>query len=236
MNSATEEHIAAVLQHKEAKDKERNEFQSAIEFAKAEAANESKAEIASYNALAKRSLTEASEQPYAIIQTLHRANDVLYEKLMDLEVSSSERYAESIHAFDSSYEELTKKTLEVISTFFARLRDFETAYHERLLTAGTELLEKVAADQGEYIADEVRAMLQDKDTLMGVINAAHDARVARLDAKEDELRTLEDQSCKSIVKAAVDAEYQRNRTRVIEIWNICQVVNKNELASDRFDE
>ena len=43
-----------------------------------------------------------------------------------------------------------------------------------------------------YMAEEVRAMLQDKDTLMGVINAAHDARVARLDAKEDELRTLED--------------------------------------------
>ena len=42
------------------------------------------------------------------------------------------------------------------------------------------------------MAEEVRAMLQDKDTLMGVINAAHDARVARLDAKEDELRTLED--------------------------------------------
>ena len=39
-----------------------------------------------------------------------------------------------------------------------------------------------------------------------------------------------------MVKAAVDAEYTRNRTRVIEIWNICQVVNKNELASDRFDE
>lgn len=155
---------------------------------------------------------------------------------MDLEVSSSERYAEAISTFDSTYEELTKKTFDVISTFTGRLRDFESAYHERLVAAGTELLEKVAADQAEYIAEEVRAMLQDKDTLMGVINAAHDARVARVDAKEDELRTMEDQSFKGIVKAAVENEYQRNRTRVIEIWNICQVVNKNELASDRFDE
>lgn len=236
VNSATEEHITTVLQHRELKDKELRDFQSAIDFAKAEAVSESKAEIASYQALAKHSLTEAAEQPYAIIQTLHRANDYLYEKLMDLEISSSERYAESIHAFDAAYEELTKKTFEVISTFFSKLRDVEAAYHERLLTAGSELLEKVAADQAEYMADDVRAMLQDKDTLMGVINAAHDARVARLDAKEDELRTLEDHSCKSIVKAAIDAEYQRNRTRVIEIWNICQVVNKNELASDRFDE
>ena len=66
-----------------------------------------------YNALAKRNLTEAAELPYTVIQALHRANDTLYEKLMDLEISSSERYAESIHAFDSAYEELTKKTLEV---------------------------------------------------------------------------------------------------------------------------
>ena len=236
VNSCTDEHIGTVMVHKEAKDKEKDDFDTAIEYAKAEAAAESKAEIAAYNALAKRSLVEGTGESYAVLQTLHKANDALYEKLMDLEISSSERYADSIHAFDSAYEELTKKTLEVISGFFAKLRDFEAAYHERLVAAGSELLEKVAADQAEYMAEEARTMLQDKDTLMGVINAAHDARVARLDAKEDELRTLEDGACKAIVKGAVDAEYNRNRTRVIEIWNICHVVNKNELASDRFDE
>ena len=50
------------------------------------------------------------------------------------------------------------------------------------------------------------------------------------------MRTLEDQACKGTVKAVVDGEYNRNRTRVIEIWNLCQVVNKNELSSERFDE
>lgn len=38
------------------------------------------AEIAKYNALAKRSLTEAAEQPYAVIQMLHKANDVCYRR------------------------------------------------------------------------------------------------------------------------------------------------------------
>lgn len=51
----------------------------------------------------------------------------------------------------------------------------EAVYHERLVAAGSELLEKVANDQAEYMPDEVRAMLQDKDTLMGVVNSAHDA-------------------------------------------------------------
>jgi len=167
---------------------------------------------------------------------LHKANDALYEKLMDLEISSSERYAESISAFESAFDELTKKTLEVISNYFGKLRSMEAAYHERLVVGATELLEKVAADQAEYMAEEVKAMLQDKDALMTIVNAAHDARVARLDAKEDELRTMEDGSCKAVLKRAYDSEYTRNRTRVIEIWNLCQVVNKNELSADRFDE
>ena len=236
VETAADEYVALILTHQATKDKEKQEFQGALDYAKAEAAAESKSEIAKYAALAKRSLTEATEQPYAVIQMLHKANEALYEKLMDLEVSSSERYAESISAFESAYDELTKKTLEQLVIFCQKLRDLEAAYHERLVTGGGELLEKVAAEQAEYMAEEARAMLQDKDTLMGVINGAHDARVARLDAKEDELRTLETQACNGTVKAAIDAEYNRNRTRVIEIWNLCHVVNKNELKADRFED
>ena len=74
------------------------------------------------------------------------------------QVSSSERYAESIAAFDSAYEERSKRTLEVLSNFFQKLRDCEPAYHERLVAAGSDLLEKVAAEQGvEWMAEEVRA-------------------------------------------------------------------------------
>jgi len=240
LSAAEDEHISTVLTHKSSKDAEYNDFFSAMSFAKDAAAAESKEEIRQYNDIAKKELTavtETSEQPYAVIQYLHKQNDALFEKLMELEVSSSERYAESISAFESAYEELAKKTLEVISSFFGRLRDFEAAYNERIVVGASELLEKVAADQGtEYLHPEVQDMLRDKDTLMGVINGAHDARVARLDAKEDEMRTLEDGACKGLVKKVVDSEYTRNRTRVMEIWNICHVVNRNELAAERFDE
>ena len=60
--------------------------------------------------------------------------------------------------------------------------------------------------------------------------------MAKVDSKEDELRTMEDGACKGAIKTAVDAEYNRNRTRVIEIWHICQVVHKTELDADRFQE
>jgi hypothetical protein len=207
-----------------------------MDFAKSAAAAESQAEIARYDLLAKQSLGEATENPVAVLQALHRANDALYEKLMDQEVSQSERYAQSISTFESTHDELTKRTLELLQGYFGKLRDAESAYHERLVAAGSELLERVASDHADNIPDEARALLQDKDTLMGVINAAHDARVARLDAKEDELRTLEDTSNKAIVKAALDAEYQRNRTRIIEAWNLVHQVNKNELRAERFED
>lgn len=234
VDALTDEYIATVLAHKDLKTKEHGEFTTAMEHAKGEAASESKAEIGKYTALAKQSLSESSENPVAILQTLHKANDALFERLMDLEVSQSERYAESISTFESSYDELTKRTFEVLQAYFGKLRDLETAYHERLIAAGSELLERVASDHADNIPEEARALLQDKDTVMGVINAAHDARVARLDAKEDELRTLEDASNKAIVKAAVDAEYLRNRTRVIEVWNLSSQ-NKMDLKY-RFDD
>lgn len=230
VDALTDEYIATVLGHMELKRKEREEFSTAMDYAKAEASAESKAEIARYSALSKASLCETGENVVAVLQTLHKANDTLFEKLMDLEVSQSERYAESISTFESAYDELTKRTFEVLQVFFAKLRDLETSYHERLVAAGSELLERVASDHADNIPDEARTLLQDKDTLNGVINAAHDARVARLDAKEDELRTLEDVSNKATIKSAVDAEYHRNRTRIIEIWNLSSQ-NRDELAS-----
>jgi len=232
----TDEYVTMVLEHAETKKKERDEFHTALEHAKSVADAESKKEIAEYNALAKRSLTGDVENANASLQMLHKANDALYEKLMDLEVSESERYAESISTFESSYDELTKKTLEQLQIYCGVLREHEAAYHEKLIAAGGELLERVATDHADHIPEEARALLGDKDTCMGVINAAHDARVARLDAKEDELRQLEDGANKRYVKQAVDAEYERNRTRVIEIWNLVHKVHKDELKAARLDD
>jgi len=129
-----------------------------------------------------------------------------------------------------------KRTLESLQVYFGQLRELEAVYHERVVAAGSELLERVATDHADNIPEEARALLQDKDTVMGVINAAHDARVSRADAKEDELRQMEVGANARAVKAAVDAEYERNRTRVIEVWNLVHVVHKNELKAARFDD
>ena len=80
---------------------------------------------------------------------------------------------------------------------------------------------------------------QDKDTLFGALNTAHDARISRLDAKEDEVRIAEERSFGKIVLNALDEEYGRNRTRVTEIWNLVHNVHGSELnalGASRDDE
>lgn len=116
-------------------------------MSQADSSLEAKAEIAAYSKLQKRSLQrareESSDHPHAVLQTLHKANENLYEKLMDLEVSASERYSECIFLFESQYEELTKGTLETMAAFFSKLRDMEAEYHDKLTNLASEALEKV---------------------------------------------------------------------------------------------
>ena len=132
VDSSTEVHRHRPLAQ-EAKDKERADFTAALDYAKAEAAAESKALIAEYNALAKHTLTDSTEQPYAAIQSLHKANEALYE-LMDLEVSSSGTRNRSPPS--RSLRRACEEDGWVTVQFFQKLRDMEAGYHERPFQRG----------------------------------------------------------------------------------------------------
>ena len=142
VEAAAEEYISLILTHQAAKDKEKSEFEGALEYAERRGIRRSQGRLPPTTPAKKLTDASNSEQPYAMIQTLHKANEALYEKLMDMEVSSSERYAESISAFESAYDELTKKTLEQLVVFCQKLRDIEAAYNERVVSAAGELLGK----------------------------------------------------------------------------------------------
>ena len=51
-----------------------------------------------------------------------------------------------------------------------------------MLAAGAEILEKMSASNGEVegLSEEGKMVAQDKDTLFGALNTAHDARISRL--------------------------------------------------------
>ena len=130
----------------------------------------------------------------------------------------------------------------VAQAHVARRRAVEVARSERARARARAVRVVVVAESREHRDDRVLAHAArgevERGAAAGLVDrhAAHDARVARLDAKEDELRTLEDSSNKRVIKTAVESEYQRNRTRVIEIWKLCHEKHKNELDEDRYDE
>jgi len=229
MGEAVDDYISAVSELHRLKTEERALFTEALENAKEAGSAEAKGEIAKYSALKKKALSEGdnaltSQQ----LQMLQKANAALYETLMDLEMAQVERYAESISAFESSLDELSKKTQEATTNFFQKLREIESGYQERMIGAVGELLED-KGEKSEGLGEDARAMLQDKEAVMNLITTAHDAKVGLLDQKEDELRSSEEKSLNAIVQQVRGDEYTRNRTRVVEIWNLVHVIHKNEL-------
>jgi len=231
IDSAIDTYVAAALELQEAKVAERAQFASALEGAKAQSAAEAMGEIAKYSALKKRTLRDPSAHPAAAVETLTQANDALYELLMDIELSQVERYAAAIMAFEVAYDGLSKKTSEATQAFFNSARDMETAYHEEMVAVGTALLEKLAENEAELDAlpEDARLLLQDKDALLGALGAAHDQRISKLDAKEDETRAIEEKNLKAVGKQVHEDEYHRNRTRVTEVYNLCRHIHKREL-------
>ena len=81
----------------------------------------------------------------------------------------------------------------------------------------------------DALPEDARLLLQDKDTLLGALGAAHDQRISKLDAKEDETRAIEEKNLKAVGKQVHEDEYHRNRTRVTEVYNLCRHIHKREL-------
>lgn len=207
-------------------------FEQALGAQRSASAEASKAEVAHYADAVKKALLECDGAlPLVELQSLRQANLVLYEALMDLEVSGSERNAQSISLFEAAYDELSKRSLERIAAFFTRTRELEAQFAEQLHAAVAELLDDAARhpERVDDVAEELKLLLLDKEAVNNGLAAAHEARVSRVDALEDEMRSLEMSRAAALVSAAADAEHARNRMRVNEAWNLVHVIHKEEL-------
>jgi hypothetical protein len=94
------------------------------------------------------------------------------------------------------------------------------------------LLDKVAV---EGFSTDLLMLLQDKDVINGAVSTSHDNHLAKILAKEDEIRDREDLTAKQKLKVIRKAEYTRNRQRVHEITKFTQrevklLTNKAEVV------
>jgi len=144
-----------------------------------------------------------------------------------------ERYAESISAFEGCYEELSKRLQEASTTFYNKVRELENAFTLKLESSAAGLTgeeeESRHTDPEERLSEEVKNLLADRETLGNLLTAAHDTRVGMLDAREDGTRAAELKALNEVLGGARADEYNRNRNRVVEVWNLVHVIHKNEL-------
>eukprot|EP00161_Ancyromonas_sigmoides_P020299 TRINITY_DN586_c0_g1_i1.p1 TRINITY_DN586_c0_g1~~TRINITY_DN586_c0_g1_i1.p1 ORF type:complete len:537 (+),score=144.25 TRINITY_DN586_c0_g1_i1:244-1854(+) len=164
------------------------------------------------------------------LESLLRDLDHLHAALMELEVTQADTSALFLGAYEKGVREKFERGGELISAYFVALRELEEINHSHVLAAATAQYDRChAGELDAAIADEGRQLLQDKDTLLNIVNGSHDQHVFRIDAREDELMRRESDLLEEWLSGAHARENRRNRTRVAEILGFV-MANKTEIS------
>ncbi|KAL4095037.1 hypothetical protein PRIC1_008415 [Phytophthora ramorum] len=160
------------------------------------------------------------------LQLLHDAevsSDKLHNELMNLESDVVETAQELISAMESSIEAVGSEARDISTEHFRTIEVLENNFFENVSQLAVALLERMASDDGEdddYLTDECRAILNDRDALNNAINGSHDIHIGKLLAQEDAMREQSLTKVAEIVKGAKEQEWSRNRARIAEVLHL----------------
>eukprot|EP01027_Heterolobosea_sp_BB2_P014056 GEZU01020224.1.p1 GENE.GEZU01020224.1~~GEZU01020224.1.p1 ORF type:complete len:281 (+),score=83.77 GEZU01020224.1:880-1722(+) len=237
-----------MLKHVAAKDAEREEFEMHVKAVCDENDRIGKKLIKEFEKKKKKVFStvksvETSEQEAIILlEQLRKENEQLNMKLIQMEVDRSEAFRKVLDNFETAFIELRDQTLETITAMFGRLRAEENAYYDEIRAKLTEEMEKFAADPekinlGDQATKEDRervlGLLDDKDELNNNFNGSHAAHINTLDTKEEELVQREKKMCADLIENANAIEFNRNRSRISEIWTYIDRNNEDIADEER---
>ncbi|PRP81770.1 leucine-rich repeat-containing protein 48-like [Planoprotostelium fungivorum] len=113
-----------------------------------------------------------------------------------------------------------------ISTF-SKLRDLETAFHDRMLTVVMQEMAKFSKNELEHeLPEEMKAILADKEALTNVVNASHDSQIMHIESREDDITKFEARFLEQTVNGVKANENARNSYRVAEIFTYVDVLRQ----------
>lgn len=107
-----------------------------------------------------------------------------------------------------------------IGTCFRSLMDVSNKHLSGLYDLTHSLLEKYTKDENFTDDVDVKAILSDKDVLNNAVSSSHENQDARILQMEDVIREREEGNGKQLIKELRKNEYQRNRKRVAEIYEL----------------
>ncbi|GMF35532.1 unnamed protein product [Phytophthora lilii] len=236
--AAAEDVKAVLLEKHAALTKEVDGFKATYEKLQADAQEASIRAVENHRRTAKQLLKQAAAAhsasnsdvdgngSAASLQLLHDAevsSDKLHSELMNLESDVVETAQELITAMESSIEAVGSEARDIATEHFRTIEVLENNFFENVSQLAVTLLERMASDDGEdddYLTDECRAILNDRDALNNAINGSHDIHIGKLLAQEDAMREQSLAKVADIVKGAKEREWSRNRARIAEVLHL----------------
>ncbi|KAI9094323.1 hypothetical protein DFS34DRAFT_243321 [Phlyctochytrium arcticum] len=231
------------------KKEELDSFTRCVAETKAKTDQESWNRCKRFSGSKKRLLLQVqqSNNPHEIadcFRTLRNESRNLSDTLLSQEMTLVEQFEDVLKEFERNYTEMSSSINETGATSFARLRELENEFHERLSEAVIAAVDRfIKGDLNQDkdkdgmdlpdVEDDLRDIMNDKDALMNAINSSHDFRLGKFDHQEDVLATGVAKDLEKVIQAAHDRELARDRDRVCEIIAFLDRCNSEiELAEE----
>lgn len=231
--AATEDVKVVLMEKHTTLSKEVDQFKAKYEKVQLEAQESSIQAIEGHRRVAKQLLKQAgvaqtseNEGSGAGQQFLNEAKastEKLHSELMNLESDLVETTQELIASMEVSIEAVGAEAREIATEHFRTVEVLENNFFENVSQLAVTLLERMASEDGEeddFLTDECRAILNDRDALNNAINGSHDIHIGKLLAQEDVMREQSLAKIADVIKSAKDREWARNRARIAEVLNI----------------
>ncbi|RQM31281.1 hypothetical protein B5M09_007561 [Aphanomyces astaci] len=198
VKTATEDIKVILLEKHAAIQRECDGF--ALEYAKEKDLTQKKsiAQCEKYRRVAKRLFKASAAGPPATEAEVARvtaesqaACNELNTELMGIESSLVEFAHDAISTLDVRIEAVGNESRGIATEHFRNVEQLENNFFDGVTQLAANLLERLATEDGEdddFLSDECRAILNDRDALNNAINGSHDIHIGKLLAQEDLMR------------------------------------------------
>jgi hypothetical protein len=213
--------------------REMQQFTVALEAAREHSTQKAISEVKRFEARRKKVYGEVRRgEPAsaggAVAETLEalRADcERLGRRLMTLEADCVEDFDDLVTTFDKRYDEKKAATIALYGEFFRAVEDLEGVFNEDLTERTLDLVDKFAKEEleaeGPSLGEEVKILLQDKETLVTALATSYDIHIGKLLANEDWMREQFVKRCGGTLTKIRAEEVERSRARVEEVRTLC---------------
>lgn len=158
----------------------------------------------------------------------------LSDALMDIEMQQVDQISRLLDDLYEAAKSLQSECCAFINNYTGRLLELEKIYHESVSRLTQHLQEKHAAGQllpaleetaalvGGASVQDLKTLFDDKELLNQAVSGSHEKHEEHINNLEGRIGDRERGFADKLMTAVRDAEYQRNRQRVSEIFNLVE--------------